>query len=211
MTEPRRTELLLPMRTVLLVAATTENPSFEVNSALLSRMQIYELEALTDEGLREIVLKGAFYYRKAVRQPGLLDKYGKGTPNDWIERHVFGHRTWIGILVMLVIDIYLFGFFVGPIVWGVQMIWIPFWAAGIVNGVGHAMGYRNFEVKDASRNISPIAIWLGGEELHNNHHADPHSAKFKARWFELDVGWLYIRRAEANERDFASLVEEVER
>ena len=94
---------------------------------------------------------------------------------------------------MLAIDIYLFGFFVGPVVWGVQMLWIPFWAAGIVNGVGHALGYRNYEVKDESRNISPIAIWLGGEELHNNHHADPKSARFAARWFEFDIGWLYIR------------------
>ena len=77
--------------------------------------------------------------------------------------------------------------------WGVQMLWIPFWAAGIVNGVGHALGYRNYEVKDESRNISPIAIWLGGEELHNNHHADPKSARFAARWFEFDIGWFYIR------------------
>ena len=96
---------------------------------------------------------------------------------------------------MLAIDIYLFGFFVGPVVWGVQMLWIPFWAAGIVNGVGHALGYRNYEVKDESRNISPIAIWLGGEELHNNHHADPKSARFAARWFEFDIGWVYIRVA----------------
>ena len=125
------------------------------------------------EGLRNIVFKGAFYYRKAVRQPGMLEKYGKGTPNDWIERHLLSRLNWLGILFMLAIDVYLFGFFVGPVVWGVQMIWIPFWAAGIVNGVGHALGYRNYEVKDESRNISPIAIWLGGEELHNNHHADP--------------------------------------
>ena len=125
------------------------------------------------EGLREILLKGAFYYRKAVRQPGMLEKYGKGTPNDWIERHLLTPLNWTGILVMLAIDIYLFGFFVGPAVWGVQMIWIPLWAAGVINGIGHALGYRNFEVKDESRNISPIAIWLGGEELHNNHHADP--------------------------------------
>ena len=145
------------------------------------------------EGLRNIVLKGAFYYRKAVRQPGMLDKYGKGTPTDWVERYVFTPYNWAGILVMLAIDIWLFGFFVGPLVWGIQMIWIPFWAAGIVNGVGHAVGYRNYEVKDASRNIVPIAIWLGGEELHNNHHADPHSAVFSARWFEFDVGAMYLR------------------
>src|SRR5438874_2405009 len=98
-----------------------------------------------------------------------------------------------GILVMLGIDVYLFGFFVGPLVWGVQMLWIPFWAAGIVNGVGHALGYRNFSVKDESRNITPIAIWLAGEELHNNHHANPKSAHLAARWFEVDIGWVYNR------------------
>ena len=145
------------------------------------------------EGLRNIVLKGAFYYRQAVRQPGILEKYGKGTPNDWLERYILARLNWLGILVMLAIDVYLFGFFVGPLVWGVQMLWIPFWAAGIINGVGHALGYRNYDVKDESRNISPIAIWLGGEELHNNHHADPHSAKFKAKWYEFDIGWMYIR------------------
>ena len=145
------------------------------------------------EGLRNIVLKGALYYRRAVRQPGVLEKYGKGTPNDWLERHLLAPHGKIGILLMLLLDIYLFGFFAGPLVWTAQMLWIPFWAAGIINGVGHALGYRNFDVKDESRNISPIAIWLGGEELHNNHHADPHSATFKAKWYELDIGWVYIR------------------
>jgi stearoyl-CoA desaturase (delta-9 desaturase) len=148
------------------------------------------------EGLRNIVIKGAFYYRRAVRAPGILEKYGKGTPNDWLERHLLGGRHALGILIMLAIDIYLFKPLVGGVVWGVQMIWIPFWAAGIINGVGHAIGYRNYEVKDESRNIAPIAIWLGGEELHNNHHHDPHSAKFKARWFEVDIGWCYIRALE---------------
>ena len=127
------------------------------------------------------------------RQPGILEKYGKGTPNDWLERYILARLNWLGILVMLAIDVYLFGFVIGPVVWGAQMLWIPFWAAGIVNGVGHAVGYRNYEVKDESRNITPIAIWLGGEELHNNHHADPKSARFAARWFEFDVGWFYIR------------------
>ena len=145
------------------------------------------------EGLRNIVLKGAFYYRRAVRQPGVLEKYGKGTPNDWIERHVLASRNWLGITLMLGIDLWLFGWIVGPAVWGVQMLWIPFWAAGIINGVGHAFGYRNHAVKDESRNIAPIAIWLGGEELHNNHHADPKSAMFSHRWFEVDIGWMYIR------------------
>ena len=145
------------------------------------------------EGLRNIMVKGALYYRKAVRQPDILEKYGKGTPSDWLERYVLERVNWLGIVVMLGVDIYLFGFFVGPLVWAAQMLWIPFWAAGILNGVGHSLGYRNFDVKDESRNISPIAIWLGGEELHNNHHADPHSAKFNAKWYEFDIGWAYIR------------------
>lgn len=145
------------------------------------------------EGLRNIVLRGAFYYRETIRQPGVLEKYGKGTPNDWLERWILARLNWLGILVMFAVDVYLFGFFAGALVWGAQMAWIPFWAAGIVNGVGHAVGYRNFAVKDESRNITPIAIWLGGEELHNNHHADPRSAKFKARWWEIDIGWVYLR------------------
>ena len=144
------------------------------------------------EGLRNIVLKGAFYYRKAVRQDGVLEKYGKGTPNDWLERHLLGHRNWLGIAIMALFDVWLFGWLVGPLVWGVQMAWIPFWAAGIINGIGHAVGYRNHDVKDASRNVTPIAIWIAGEELHNNHHADPHSARFSHRWFEFDIGWIYI-------------------
>ena len=108
--------------------------------------------------------------------------------NAWCLRWQATHS-----LVTIAVDFYLFGYFVGPVVWLVQMLWIPFWAAGIINGVGHALGYRNFEVKDESRNISPIAIWLGGEELHNNHHADPKSARFAAKWYEFDVGWFYIR------------------
>ena len=145
------------------------------------------------EGLRNIILKGAFYYRNTVRIPEVLEKYGKGTTNDWIERVLLARLPWLGIVFMLGIDIYLFGFYAGPLVWAAQMLWIPFWAAGIINGVGHAVGYRNYDVKDESRNILPIAIWLGGEELHNNHHADPHSAKFKAKWYEFDIGWSYIR------------------
>ena len=145
------------------------------------------------EGLRNIIIKGAFYYRKAVRQPGMLEKYGKGTPEDWFERHVFTPHNSLGILLMLGLDIWFFGFFIGPMVWGIQMLWIPFWAAGILNGMGHAIGYRNFNVKDESRNMMPIAIWLAGEELHNNHHADPKSAVFSAKWYEFDIGALYLR------------------
>jgi stearoyl-CoA desaturase (delta-9 desaturase) len=130
---------------------------------------------------------------KPCVSPACSRSYGKGTPEDWMERHLLDKRSSIGIVFMLAIDIWLFGFFIGPIVWGIQMIWIPFWAAGVINGIGHALGYRNHDVKDESRNISPIGIIIGGEELHNNHHADPHSAKFAHRWFEFDIGWMYIK------------------
>jgi len=145
------------------------------------------------EGLRNVVFKGYFYYRRTVRQPGVLEKYGSGTPADWFERALFGGRHWLGMVTMLVLDVYLFGPFSGVLVWLGQVLWVPLWAAGIVNGVGHAAGYRNFAIKGASHNILPLAILLSGEELHNNHHADPASARFRARWFELDMGWAYIR------------------
>jgi len=145
------------------------------------------------EGLLSVVLMGYFYYRRTVRDPEVVKKYGEGTPNDWFERHLVGRLQWVGMLTMLALNIYLFGPVSGGLVWIGQLLWVPLWAAGIVNGVGHAAGYRNFDIKGASRNILPLAIWLGGEELHNNHHADPSSAKFKARWFEFDVGWAYIR------------------
>jgi stearoyl-CoA desaturase (Delta-9 desaturase) len=144
-------------------------------------------------GLTNVILKGYFYYRAAVQDPETLEKYGTGTPNDWLERHLVGRLGWLGIGAMFCLDAYLFGFIAGGLVWIGQMLWVPLWAAGVVNGVGHAAGYRNFDIKGHSRNIVPIGIWLGGEELHNNHHADPHSPKFKARWFEVDMGWTYIQ------------------
>src|SRR5262245_3343192 len=110
------------------------------------------------EGLRNIVLKGAFYYRRTVRQPGILEKYGRVTANDWLRRNVLWRLNWLGVIVLLLMVVYLFGILVGAVVWGVQMIWIPFWAAGVINGFGHAIGYRNFTLKDESRNIAPIAI-----------------------------------------------------
>jgi stearoyl-CoA desaturase (delta-9 desaturase) len=145
------------------------------------------------EGLHKVVLGGYFYYRRAVRDPGVLAKYGQGTPNDWFERYLIGKLQSVGLLAMLLVDVYLFGPVSGSLVWLAQLLWVPLWAAGIVNGVGHAYGYRNFKIKGASRNIVPLAIWLGGEELHNNHHADPASARFQARWFEFDIGWAYLR------------------
>lgn len=145
------------------------------------------------EGLLNVLLKGYFYYRRAVRDPGVLEKYGTGTPSDWFERQLNGRFQWLGLGAMLTLDVYLFGVVPGTLVWLGQLLWVPFWAAGVVNGLGHAVGYRNFSIKGASRNIFPWAIWLGGEELHNNHHADPTSARFQARWFEFDVGWAYLR------------------
>jgi stearoyl-CoA desaturase (delta-9 desaturase) len=144
------------------------------------------------EGLLAIVLGNVIYYRRATRDTEMLEKYGKGTPEDWFERNVFTRFNVAGILVMLVIDLALFGWLAGSLAWLGTIAWMPFWG-GVINGVGHALGYRNFNVKDVSRNILPFAFLAGGEELHNNHHADPRSAKFSARWFELDMGWLAIK------------------
>ena len=144
-------------------------------------------------GINRVLWGGVFLYVKESYNQETLERYGHGTPDDWIERHVYTPYSFLGVFVMLGLDLAAFGVVPGAIAWAVQMAWIPFWAAGVINGVGHALGYRNFQVKDESRNISPIAIWLGGEELHNNHHADPKSARFAARWFEFDIGWVYIR------------------
>jgi stearoyl-CoA desaturase (delta-9 desaturase) len=121
-----------------------------------------------------------------------MDKYGRGTPDDWIERHVYSAWPYAGPTLMLLIDFALFGA-VGVVIWALQMIWIPFWAAGFVNGIGHWWGYRNFESADTSTNVSPWGFWIGGEELHNNHHAFPSSAKFALRKWEFDIGWAAIR------------------
>lgn len=144
------------------------------------------------QGLREILFKGWAYYRRAVRDPALLTKYGKGCPNDWLERAVFSRFSYAGVILLLGLDVYLFGFAWGGGVWLAQVAWMPI-LGGVVNGIGHAWGYRNYNVKDRSRNFFPAGILLGGEELHNNHHADPRSARFRQRWFEFDVGWIYIK------------------
>jgi stearoyl-CoA desaturase (delta-9 desaturase) len=124
-----------------------------------------------------------------------MDKYGMGTPNDWIERKLYTPYNTAGIAVFLVINFMLFGV-VGIAMWAIQMLWIPFWAAGVVNGVGHWWGYRNFETADTATNLTPWGVWLGGEELHNNHHAFPSSSKFALRKFEFDIGWAAIRTLE---------------
>ena len=122
----------------------------------------------------------------------MINKLGVGTPNDWLEHNVYSAHSRLGILLMLVIDLVLFGP-VGLIVWGIQMLWIPFWAAGVINGAAHWWGYRNTDTKDTSRNLWPWAFWIGGEELHNNHHADGANAKFSQKWWEIDIGWIYIK------------------
>jgi len=147
-------------------------------------------------GLSTVVWSGAELYRAEARNAGTIERYGHGTPDDWLERNVYARYSWQGVGLMLAIDLVLFGV-AGAAIWAVQMMWIPFWAAGIVNGVGHYWGYRNYASNDTSTNIVPIGILIGGEELHNNHHAYGTSAKFSARWYEFDLGWAYIRALSA--------------
>jgi len=144
-------------------------------------------------GINRVLWTGVFLYVKESYNRDTIERYGHGTPDDYMERNLYSAHAILGLTLMGAINIFLFGVIPGLLILVTQIVWIPFWAAGIINGVGHAVGYRNYDVKDESRNITPIAIWLGGEELHNNHHADPHSAKFKAKWYEFDIGWVYIR------------------
>ncbi len=143
-------------------------------------------------GIRKVLLEGAELYRRESLNQETLEKFGHGTPDDWLERNVYARRSTLGIGSMLVLDVVLFGP-IGLTIWAVQMAWIPVTAAGIINGIGHYWGYRNFQPEDASANIVPLGIIIGGEELHNNHHAYPSSAKLSSRWFEFDIGWMYIR------------------
>ncbi|MDZ7840751.1 MAG: fatty acid desaturase [Gammaproteobacteria bacterium] len=144
-------------------------------------------------GIAKVLWLGAWLYHKEIANQETLDKYGGGTPDDWLERRVYTGRHNLGILSMLIINVLLFGAVAGAAIWVVQMAWIPFWAAGVINGVGHYWGYRNFEVPDASKNIVPWGLIIGGEELHNNHHAYASSARFSNKKWEIDIGWLYIR------------------
>jgi stearoyl-CoA desaturase (delta-9 desaturase) len=146
-------------------------------------------------GIGKVLFGGAWLYRTAAADPATIDGYGHGTPDDWLERHVYSRHRFLGIGIMLGIDVVLFGA-AGFVIWLVQMAWIPFWAAGVINGIGHYWGYRNFETADASRNIVPWGILIGGEELHNNHHAYGVSARLSNKWWEFDIGWLYIRLLE---------------
>jgi len=143
-------------------------------------------------GIWKVLLGGVGLYHAATRDAFVVSRFGSGTPDDWLERHVYGRFRYLGIVIMAALDVLLFGT-AGLVVFAVQMVWIPFWAAGVINGLGHFWGYRNFETTDASRNLSPVGILVGGEELHNNHHAYPQSARLSNRWWEFDIGWFYIQ------------------
>ena len=146
-------------------------------------------------GIKTVLLTGAELYRKESKNLETLARYGHGTPDDWIERNLYTRFSWQGVALMMVINVTLFGV-AGMSVWAVQMAWIPITAAGIINGAAHYWGYRNFEATDASTNISPWGILIGGEELHNNHHTYPTSAKLSVKPYEFDIGWMYIRMME---------------
>ena len=143
-------------------------------------------------GIRKVLWEGAELYRSEAANSETLKRYGHGTPDDWLEDHLYTRYDRLGVTLMLFIDLALFGI-AGFTVWAIQLLWIPFWAAGIINGLGHYWGYRNYEPRDASTNLLPIGLIIGGEELHNNHHAFPSSAKLSNHWWEFDIGWLYIR------------------
>jgi len=143
-------------------------------------------------GLNRVLWSGVFLYVKEARKPETLARYGHATPDDWLERHVYSRFQTVGMTLTAVADIILFGLVPGALIFAVQAVWIPFWAAGVINGVGHFWGYRNWPTPDWSTNIVPWGIFIGGEELHNNHHAYPTSAKLSNKWYEFDIGWVYI-------------------
>src|SRR5206468_2545691 len=144
-------------------------------------------------GINRVLWAGVFLYVKESFNKETLERYGHGTPDDWMERNVYTRCSVFGVFLMLAADLLLFGVVPGVLIWLAQIAWIPFWAAGVINGVGHYFGYRNYDVPDASTNIVPWGILIGGEELHNNHHAFASSAKFSNKWYEFDIGWVYIR------------------
>lgn len=148
-------------------------------------------------GIMSVLFAGVVHYVREKRNPETIERYGAGTPDDWLERNIYSKMNFTGILMVLALNVLLFGVVWGFALWLVQMAWIPFWAAGVINGIGHYWGYRNFQPQDESRNIVPVAFVIGGEELHNNHHAFPTSAKFSNRWYEFDIGWFYIRLMQA--------------
>ena len=143
-------------------------------------------------GIWRVLFGGAFLYHAESKNISTVEKYGMGTPNDWIEENLYSKHSRLGIILMLIIDVAVFGGW-GFVIWAIQMIWIPFWAAGVINGLGHWVGYKNGLTRDNSRNLIPWGIVIGGEELHNNHHIEPASPKLSRRWFEFDIGWMWIK------------------
>ena len=147
------------------------------------------------KGIGNVLWKGADMYRESRLDRASIEQYGKGCPDDWIERNLYTRHATLGVVILLVLSFVLFGA-KGVAVWAVQMAWIPFWAAGVINGLGHWWGYRNFETTDTATNLTPWGVWIGGEELHNNHHAFPSSARFSMRKWEFDIGWVAIKLLE---------------
>ena len=148
-------------------------------------------------GINSVLWGGVLLYVKASADPVMVTRYGQGTPDDWLERNIYSKHVLVGLTLMGVADVFLFGIVPGALIFITQIAWIPFWAAGVINGVGHYSGYRNWATEDASTNIVPLGILIGGEELHNNHHAYATSARFSNHWYEFDLGWLYIRLLQA--------------
>jgi stearoyl-CoA desaturase (delta-9 desaturase) len=143
-------------------------------------------------GINKVIFQGADLYHKEKNNKETIQKYSQNCPQDWAEEHIYTGRNNLGILLLFILNIILFGT-VGIIIWSIQMMWTPIFAAGGINGVGHYWGYRNYNTNDDSTNMSPVGIIIGGEELHNNHHAYPTAAKFSLRPWEFDIGWMYIK------------------
>jgi stearoyl-CoA desaturase (delta-9 desaturase) len=147
-------------------------------------------------GIARVLWGGVFLYVRESRDRDVLERYGRGTPDDWIETHLYTRCSYCGLIAMGLADVVAFGVGWGLFVYAIQLVWIPFWAAGVINGMGHYWGYRNYPVEDASTNLFPVGVLIGGEEFHNNHHAYPTSAKLSSTWYEFDIGWMYIRLLE---------------
>ena len=148
-------------------------------------------------GINRVLWGGVFLYVKEAKKAETIKRYGHGTPDDWLERNVYSKFQVVGLTLMGATDVVLFGLVPGILILLTQIVWIPFWAAGVINGIGHYWGYRHWATPDASTNIVPLGVLVGGEELHNNHHAYPTSAKLSMKWYELDIGWVYIQLLEA--------------
>lgn len=142
-------------------------------------------------GIWRVLFGGALLYKDASKNYAMVEAYGVGTPDDWIEKNIYSKHSKLGFTLLLILNTLLFNGW-GIVIWLIQMAWIPFWAAGVVNGIGHYFGYRNSDTKDKSKNIIPLGFIIGGEELHNNHHDTPASPKLSRKWYEFDIGWMWL-------------------